>query len=362
MLVNPKGVSPVAVVAEQFDYVIGVDTHAATHAYAVVRAATGAVMARAQFPANPAGLAQAAEWIVARAPGSRLVAVECVSSYGAGLARQLGTRGEHICEVKPPKRADRAVHGKSDPIDAIAAARAVLGTDTDELLHPRAEGLRSALQVLLVARRAINSRRTADRNALNALVRTYNLGVDARKALTDAQVQAIARWRHRSTDAPATATIRDEARRLATAVLTGTHELEQNRATLERHVDELMPGMLKIHAVGPVTAATILTAWSHHGRLRSEAAFAALAGVAPLPASSGKTVRHRLSRGGDRQLNMALDVIARVRTSRDPVTRNYVQRRTTEGRSPREIRRCLKRYIARQLYRQMTALSAHPTG
>ncbi|WP_020500942.1 transposase, partial [Sciscionella marina] len=312
---------------------------------------------------SPAGLVRAAEWIVTRALGSRLVAVECVSSYGAGLARELGARGEHVCEVKPPKRADRAVHGKSDPIDpidAIAAARAVLGTDTDELLNPRAEGLRSAMQVLLVARRAINSRRTADRNALNALVRTYNLGVDARKALTEAQVRTIARWRHRCTDAPAAATIREEARRLATAVLTATRELEQNRAALERHVDELMPGMLKIHAVGPITAATILTAWSHRGRLRSEAAFAALAGAAPLPASSGKTVRHRLSRSGDRQLNMALDVIARVRTSRDPATRKYVQRRTTEGRSHREIRRCLKRYIARQLYRQMTALSAQP--
>lgn len=351
-----------AVVAEQFDYVIGVDTHAAKHAYAVVGAATGAVVARAQFPTSPAGLARAVEWIVTRAPGSRMVAVECVSSYGAGLAQELGTHGERVCEVKPPKRAERTVRGKSDQIDAIAAARAVLGTDTDEALNPRTEGLRSALQVLLVARRALNSRRTADRNALNALVRTHHLGVDARKALTDAQVRTIASWRHRPTDAPATATIRDEARRLATAVLTATGELEQNHTALERHVDELMPGLLKIHAVGPVTAATILTAWSHRGRVRSEAAFAALAGVAPLPASSGKTVRHRLNRSGDRQLNMALDVIARVRTSRDPATRQYVQRRTSEGRSPREIRRCLKRYIARQLYRHMTTLSTQTGG
>lgn len=137
---------------------------------------------------------------------------------------------------------------------------------------------------------------------------------------------------------------------------------EQNRAALERPVDELPPGLLNIHAVGPVTAATILTAWPHRGRLRSEAAIATMAGVGPLPASSGKTVRHRLNRSGGRQLNMALDIIARVRTSRDPATRNYVARRTAEGHSPHEVRRCLKRYIARQLYRQMSALSTNPAG
>ena len=347
-----------AVVAQVVEYVIGVDTHAATHSYAVVAAATGAVVDRGQFPTSTSGLARAAEWIARRAPGTRLVAVECTGSYGATLVRELLGRGEQVYEVKPPKREQRAVHGKSDAIDALAAARAALASDVDDLINPRSDGLRSALRVLLVARRAIDTRRTADRNALTALIRTYGLDVDARKALTDAQVRTIASWRQRPGEDAATATIRGEARRLAKAVLNATNELAENRRTLARHVSDLMPGLLDVPGVGPVVAATLLCVWSHRGRVRSEAAFAALAGVAPLPASSGKTVRHRLNRGGDRQLNMALDVVARVRMSHDPATRSYVVRRTTEGRTHREIRRCLKRYIARQLFRQMMTLSA----
>jgi transposase len=152
-------------------------------------------------------------------------------------------------------------------------------------------------------------------------------------------------------------TIRNEARRLAKAVITATDELVLNRAALERHVREVMPELLDIRGVGPVVAAMILAAWSHRGRARSEAAFATLAGVAPLEASSGKRIRHRLSRSGDRQLNCALDIIAKVRMAVDADTRSYVARRTAEGRTPREIRRCLKRYIARQLFRQMNALT-----
>jgi transposase len=348
----------VAQVAELFEYVIGVDTHAASHAYAVLTAATGAVVDQAQFPSHPAGLARAAEWMARRAPGPRLIAVECTGSYGATLARELEHRGERVCEIKPPKRQQRARTGKSDPFDAIAAARTALATDDAALMTPRAEGLRSALQVLLAARRAMDTRRTADRNTLNALIRIHGLGIDARKALTDAQIRTIAAWRTRADDDAAAATIRAEARRLAKAVLTATHDLTANRQALAEHSRELMPGLLEIPGVGPITAAIILTAWSHRGRVHPEAAFAALAGAAPLPASSGKTVRHRLSRAGDRQLNRALDVIARARMVSDPDTRAYVDRRTAEGRTHREIRRCLKRYIARQLYRQMLALSA----
>lgn len=131
-----------------------------------------------------------------------------------------------------------------------------------------------------------------------------------------------------------------------------------NRAAMERHTRDFVPGLLDVPGVGPVVAATILVAWSHRERLRSESAFASLTGVAPLPASSGNTVRHRLSRAGDRRLNAALEVVARVRMSYDPDTLANVERRTTEGRSRREIRRCLKRYIARQIYRQLQALTA----
>lgn len=347
-----------AQLAELFEYVIGVDTHADTHAYAVLTAATGVVVDQGEFPTHPAGLARAAEWISRRAPGARLVAIECSGSYGSTLARELERQDERVCEIKPPRRQQRARVGKSDPMDAVAAARTALATDSDALITPRVHGLRSALQVLLGARRAMDTRRTSDRNALNALVRVHGLGIDARKALTDSQIRTISTWRTRKSDDAPAATIRAEARRLARSVGALTDELIDNRRALEAHSRELMPGLLEIPGVGPVTAAIILTAWSHRGRVRSEAAFATMAGVAPLPASSGKTVRHRLSRAGDRQLNRALDIITRARILTDPATRDYVERRTAEGRTPREIRRVLKRYIARQLYRQMWALTA----
>lgn len=211
-----------------------------------------------------------------------------------------------------------------------------------------------------MVRRAIDSRRTGDRNMLTALLRSFDLGIDARKPLTDVQVRAVAAWRARRDGYTAARTIRDEARRLAASVLDLTRQMEDNHAALTSHVNELAPGLLDIQGVGPVSAAIVLTAYSHKGRVRSEAAFAALAGAAPLPASSGNTVRHRLNRGGDRQLNRALEIIARVRMSNHSATRAYVERRLSEGKTRREIRRCLKRYIARQLFRCLSRLMAGP--
>ncbi|TIH30466.1 transposase [Subtercola vilae] len=202
----------------------------------------------------------------------------------------------------------------------------------------------------------MDTRRTADRNALTALLRSFDLGIDARKAVTDAQIRAIAAWRTRSTDDTADATIRDEARQLATSVLDLGRQLRTNRAGLSKHVEELAPGLLEVFGLGPVTAAAILAAYSHKGRVHSEAAFAALAGAAPIPASSGNTVRYRLNRHGDRQLNQALDVIAKIRSVHDAQTRDYIERRMAQGKSHREIRRCLKRYIARQMFRRLNSI------
>ncbi|MEX5297362.1 transposase [Kocuria sp. CPCC 205292] len=163
-------------------------------------------------------------------------------------------------------------------------------------------------------------------------------------------------WRDLRSDTLESAVARAEAHRLARAVVGTTTELEANHAALARIVETMAPGLLDVPGVRLITAAALLVAYSHHGRVRSEAAFAALAGVSPIPASSGNTVRHRLNRHGDRQLNQVLDTIARSRTVFDPATRGYVDRRTREGRSRRETRRCLKRVIARQLYRQIRAL------
>lgn len=147
--------------------------------------------------------------------------------------------------------------------------------------------------------------------------------------------------------------LRHEAKRLASAILEQTHLLENNHHELARLTEHLAPGLQEIQGVGPVTGAILITAYSHHGRIRSEAAFAALGGISPLPASSGNTSRHRLSRYGDRQLNRAIDVITRTRIRCDPTTRDYVARRRAEGLSKPEVRRCLKRYICRALYREL---------
>lgn len=193
-------------------------------------------------------------------------------------------------------------------------------------------------------------------NALIALLRVNELGADARKALTLTQVTEISRWRSR--DEPiALAVAREEAIRLARQILAFQERLTANQARMTELVRESPAApVLDEPGVGAYTAAVLLTAWSHPGRVRNEAAFAALAGVNPIPASSGNTVRHRLNRGGDRRLNRALHVIAVSRMQHHAETKAYVEKHLTEGRSKREIRRCLKRFIGRHLYRTLNAL------
>lgn len=281
------------IVAEQYTHVVGVDIHAKTHTFSMLAATTGAVIGTDTFPTTGAGISRAVEWIRRRTQtGNVLVAVEGTSSYGARLTRRLEVECFAICEARPPRRQSRHAQGKSDAIDAVAAARTVLGTATTELISPRAEGLREALRILLAARRSMDTQRTCGRNALTAVLRTITLGIDTRSPLTPAQV--------------------------ATAVIALGAQLDANQRALAEHVGRMAPGILDIHGVGPVSAAIILAAYSHHGRVRSEAAFAALAGASPIPASPGNTNRHRLNRYGDRQLNRALDVIARTEASRTP--------------------------------------------
>jgi transposase len=348
-----------AIVAELFEHVVGIDTHARTHTYCLIACATGAVIDTAEFPTSKAGNARAISWIVRRTQGSVLAAVEGTSSYGAGITAALDEAGFDVAEVRPAARKSHAHAGKSDAIDAEAAARAVLGRDFDELARPRRAGQRAALRVLLASRSIIDQQRTANRNALTALLRSVDLGIDARKPLTDAQVRSIAAWRiGRSAPPDPTAIARREARRLAVAVIEHGALLKQNHRELNQLAEALAPGLQDRPGIGPVTAAIIICAYSHHGRIRSEAAFAALGGIAPVPASSGNTRRHRLSRSGDRQLNRAFDVIVRTRMSYDPATRDYVARRRREGRTNREIRRCLKRYVCRAVFRELQTVMA----
>jgi transposase len=285
-----------------------------------------------------------------------LVAMEGTGSYGALFADLLARSGITVAETKPPKRASRR-GGKSDDIDAEAAARFALAMPAESLAAPRrGAGDRAAIQVLLTGRRARNTERTATINLLTALLRTHNLSIDARKPLSTATIETITRWRPRTADTPAQATIRAEATSLARAIQTKDTELAANLDGLHRHVIALAPWLLAEKGVGPVVAAQLLASWSHKGRIRSEAAFARLAGAAPIPASSGNTTRHRYHRGGDRQLNNALWVIAFSRSTSDQRTRDYIAKRTAEGKTRKETLRCLKRYIARSTFRKLQAI------
>ena len=343
------------IIAEHFDHVIGVDTHARTHTLVVVDAA-GVRRKADTFPTSAAGLKRAEAWIGRNAPGRTLVAMEGTGSYGALFAERLEQAGFPVSETRPPQRQSRR-DGKSDTIDAELAARTALASPSGLSAAPRRNsGDRAALQVLLTGRRHRTRERTATVNMLTALLRTHDLGIDARSHLTPGTIAAVAGWHHRRNDSPAAATIRAEAADLARRTRALDAELARNLVGLTGHVTAIAPALLEEKGIGPVSAAQLIASWSHRGRIRSEAAFARLAGTAPIPASSGNTARHRLHRGGDRHLNNALWTIAFNRTITDEATRDYVARRTAEGKTRKEIIRCLKRYIARSTYRKLNAM------
>lgn len=337
--------------------------HARTHTLAVLVAATGEPVATDQFPTTEAGLNRAVAWAARRTGGdlSTLWVIEGIATFGARLAAVVNQAGYEIAEAARMDARARRDTGKSDPLDARRIAAAVLPLEPDQLRRPRSgDGIRAALRTLVTAREHMTTERTATINALTALLRTAALDVDARKSLTASQIGEVARWRTRNEDL-ATLTARAEAVRLAKRVVALNEDLAANRAPMIELIhDSKAAELLDKTGIGPVTVAVVYTAWSHAGRVRSEAAFAALAGVNPIPASSGNTTRHRLSRGGDRRLNRALHMAVVTRMTDDPETRAYVERRRAEGRTTKEIRRCLKRCLARQLYRTLERLHAEP--
>ena len=348
------------IVADAYTYVVGVDTHAATHHYAIIETRTGGVIDDAEFPTHAKGLLRAADWIIRRtgeATGGDLaqvlISMEGTRSYGTQLTMLLAQTGYRVVDAPSPKRE----HGsaKTDQIDAIVAARGSLHKDLDQLADARAGQTSATLQILLTARNSMTTERTRALNALNALLRTHDLGIDARRKVDRPTIRTIAAWRTRKDDTLAQATARAEAIRLATRILALDEEATTNERTLLRIVKDTAPTLLDLTGVGPVNAAIVLTAWSHPGRVRDEAGFARLGGVCPLEVSSGRRHEHRLNRSGDRQLNRALHSIAKTRMQHDPTTRDYVARRTAESLSKARIRRCLKRYIAREIYRHLAA-------
>lgn len=345
-------------VAETYQFVVGVDTHAATHQYAIVAAADGRLLDQAGFPSSGAGLARALSWIGRRTGGEAsgvLINAEGTGSYGARLTRLLLKAGYRVVDAPAPRR-DRG-QDKNDTIDALHAARGPLHQAIDRLADVRAGQAQGCAQILSTARDQMTRERTRAVNALTALVRGHDLGIDARRQLTITQIRTIARWRPRQ-EPPLLQAARQEARRHARRILQLDHDLKDNTRQLLALVTQHVPVLLDLPGIGPVNAAIILAAWSHPGRIHSEAAFAKLGGLSPIQISSGNSAErgheHRLNPGGDRQLNRAIHNIAMNRMRTDPRTHTYVQRRTTEGLSKRRIRRCLKRYIARDIHRTLT--------
>lgn len=347
-----------SIVAHAHPFVIGVDTHARTHTLAVL-AATGEELASEQFPTTSAGIARAIAWAARRTGGdlAALWVIEGIGTYGAQLAREVTDTGYEVAEAPGMNARARRGTGKSDPLDAKAIATAALAQETMQLRRPRRDdGTRAALRILITAREQMTTERTANVNALTALLRARDLGLDARQPLKAAQIREVARWRARNEDLAA-ATAREETTRLAGRIIALEEMLKTNRKRMTELIQASPAApLLNETGIGPRTAAVLITAWSHPGRVRSEAAFAALAGVNPIPASSGNTVRHRLNRGGDRGLNHALHTAAITKMRCDPNTRAYTERRLADGRTHREIRRCIKRYLARHIYRTLNAL------
>ncbi|MFF5209785.1 IS110 family transposase [Streptosporangium sp. NPDC000396] len=329
----------------------GVDTHQDTHTTAVVDP-VGRVLGSEQFPADTAGYTALLAWMQGFGM-IRIVGVEGTGAYGAGLARYLREQGVELAEVDRPDRKTRRFQGKSDPIDAIQAAKAALAADRTGTPKQR-DGQVEALRCLRIARRSAIDQRADAQRQMKALIVTAP--DDLRQPLRRLPIKALIATCAALQPDPAHAGDPATATQLALRSLARRHQqLTTEIADLDQLLEPLVaainPDLVAVFGVGPDVAGQLLvTAGENHGRLGSEAAFAMLCGVAPIPASSGKTTRHRLNRGGDRQANAALYRIALVRLRWDPRTRAYMERRTQDGLSKKEIIRCLKRYIARELY------------
>ena len=327
----------------------GVDTHADVHVAAGLDP-IGGLPGGAEFPATAAGYARLLGWLGGFGPVC-LVGIEGTGSYGAGLARHITTAGVQVVEVDRSDRQDRRRQGKSDPFDAVSAARAALSGRARGASKGR-DGAVEAIRALMVAKRSAAGERTQTINQARALILTGPEDLRARFTghTVAALVAELASLRPRPGSTVGYATriaLRELGRRAE--FLDG--QIERLDNLIGPLVTAQAPSLLARYGIGAHTAALLLVAAGDHPeRLRSEAAWAHLCGVTPIPASSGKTVRHRLNPGGDRQANHALWRIVFTRMGSDPATRAYVDRRTQEGLSKKEIIRCLKRYVAREVY------------
>ena len=328
----------------------GVDTHKDIHVAAAVDE-LGRTLGPESFPTTTAGYRQLFGWL--RSFGSlELVGIEGTGAWGAGLARFLAVQDVRVVEVHRPNRQHRRRYGKSDPADAIGAARAELSGEASGT-PKAANGGVEAIRLLQVARRSAMKARTQAANQLHAVVTTAPepLRATLTGLATTALVTRSARLR------PGVITNPTAAAKLTLVTLARRWlALNAEIATLDGHLDELTTDtastLVALNGVGTQTASALLTAAGDNpDRLAREGSFAALCGSSPIDASSGRQQRHRLNRGGDRQANAALYIIVISRLRWDTATKTYMQRRMAEGKTRKEVIRCLKRYIARQVHR-----------
>ena len=341
--------------ADDADLIVGVDTHRDTHSAAICDE-RGRVLSQLKVPATPDGYGELLAWAGGAAAGRRLAwAVEGTRYYGLGLARHLAAAGHDVAEIDSTRHVGKRRAGKSDPIDAIRAARELLARPRPGQM--RADGDREALRLLMIDRdNAVQSGKTA-RTVLTSVIVTApaQLREELRHLPAERRARACAalacpRGADRLTRVVHQTLIRLGQRAVALAEV--ADDLEKQISAI---VENMAPGLVAAEfGLGALSAAQILLSWSHAGRIATEQAFAMLSGTAPVPVSSGRTSRHRLNRLGDRQLNRALHVIAVSRMRSHPPTLAYVQRRQAEGKTDREIRRCIKRYLARHFYRALS--------
>ena len=331
----------------------GVDTHLDVHVAAALDP-LGALLGTESFGTDSTGYKALLSWLESFGVVTR-VGVEGTGSYGAGLAQFLRRAHVEVIEVDRPNRAERRRSGKSDPLDAVEAARAALGGRAKSIAKSK-DGDVEAIRVLVVAKRSARQARVKALTQMRHLIITAPDQLRCRlKGMSVAALTAeAARLRPSRSGEAVTAAHKASLCSLARRIQGLEDEIAELDARIERLLVRTAPELLSRFGVGPDTAAAILvSAGDNPERLHSEAAWAHLCGAAPIPASSGKSSRHRLDRGGDRQANSALWRIVMVRIAHDPQTTAYFERKVKEGRSKRDVIRLLKRYVARELYRYL---------
>ncbi len=340
--------------AEQYEFVIGGDPDRDTVDLAVLDSSAGRVHAHMADSADGPGYRRMLAWAGEHAPGRRIWALEGTGSFAAGLVVFLVDAGETVVEVGALKRSRGA---KNDRIDAIRAARQAIARD--EQGAPRAGGLREALRMVFACREGVLISRTKAINELKSLI---VVSPEHQRAQLRGRSLPIQLTRIEQLHVPAAAPVEHRLSVFSLqSIAARVRFLSAQLAELDPQLMALIkqhpagPALLAAPGVGPVVAAQLLISWSHHGRVRSEAAFASLAGVSPIETSSGQRCRHRLNRGGDRALNRALHTVAITRLRCHPESIAYEIKRTAQGKTHRDIRRSVKRALARRLYRRIEA-------